>query len=220
MKRLEKITVLPGDGIGPEVINQAIKVLNSVKEKYNHDWTYQFADIGAIAIDNHGDPFPAETYEACVEADDPTAKVRPEQGLLNMRKALGLFSNIRPIRVYPKLAYMSPIKEHLLEGVDFVVFRELTGGIYFGEKEKGEDFASDLCKYTKKEIERVAVLAYKMAMQRNKKLTLVDKANVLESSRLWRSVIQEMEGNYPEITTEYLFVDNAAMQLIINPCTW
>lgn len=230
-KQLKNIAVLPGDGVGPEVIAQTIKVLDAVKKKYGHNWQYTYADIGAVAIDKHGSPFPSSTYEVCIESDavlmgaigdpkydnDPSAKVRPEQGLLTMRKALGLFSNIRPVRVHPKLAYMSPVKEEILQGVDFVVFRELTGGIYFGEKEKGADFASDLCLYTRAEIERVAVLAYEMAQSRRQKLTLVDKANVLESSRLWRSVIQEMSANFPDVLTEYLFVDNAAMQLILNP---
>jgi len=231
MKQLKNIAVLKGDGVGPEVVKQTLKVLNAIKEKYNHTWQYTYADIGAVAIDKHGDPFPAETYETCVEADailmgaighpkydnDPSAPIRPEQGLLRMRKALGLFSNIRPIRVHPKLAYMSPVKEEILKDVDFVVFRELTGGIYFGEKEKGADFASDLCLYTRKEIERVAVLAFEMAKTRKSKVTLIDKANVLESSRLWRDVVQKVSTEYPEIETNYLFVDNAAMQLILNP---
>ena len=228
---LTNIAVLKGDGVGPEVMRQAVKVLDAIKSKYGHDWQYTYADIGAAAIDKYGEPFPVETYDVCVEADailmgaigdpkydnDPAATVRPEQGLLSMRKALGLFSNIRPIRVHPKLAYMSPVKEEILRDVDFVVFRELTGGIYFGEKEKGNDMASDLCRYSRKEIERVAVLAYRMAQSRKQKMTLVDKANVLESSRLWRDVVQKMSVEFPDVTTEYLFVDNAAMQLILNP---
>ena len=231
MKKLKHITVLPGDGIGPEVINQAIKVLNAIREKYGNSWEYRFADIGSVAIDKYHNPFPRETYEACITSDailmgaighpkydhSPSAKIRPEQGLLAMRKALKLFSNIRPLRVHPRLAHMSPVKEERLKGVDFVVFRELTGGIYFGEKKKGKDFASDLCYYSRKEIERVAKLAFKMASSRNKKLTLVDKANVLESSRLWREVVQKLSRSFPEIKTEYLFVDNAAMQFILDP---
>ena len=231
MKQLKKITVLPGDGIGPEVITQAIKVLDAIKNKYNHEWIYFYADIGSVAIDNYGDPFPQETEEACINSDavllgaigdpkydnDPSAKVRPEQGLLRMRKTLGLFSNIRPVRVHPNLAHLSPVKEDRLEGVDFVIFRELTGGLYFGDKERQKDFASDLCLYTKKEIKRVAKLAFQMAQQRKKKLTLVDKANVLETSRLWREVVTKMSAKYPDVETNYLFVDNAAMQLIINP---
>ena len=230
-KQLKNIAVLPGDGVGPEVIAQTIKVLDAVKKKYGHDWQYTYADIGAVAIDRHGDPFPPATYETCIESDailmgaigdpkydnDPSATVRPEQGLLTMRKALGLFSNIRPVRVHPRLAHMSPIKEEILRGVDFVVCRELTGGIYFGDKEKGDDYASDLCKYTRDEIKRIAKIAYEMAQSRSQKVTLVDKANVLESSRLWRDVVQKMSTDYPEVTTEYLFVDNAAMQLILNP---
>lgn len=230
-KKLNRITILEGDGIGPEVIRQAVKVLDALRYKYNHDWTYCYADIGASAIDKHGDPFPEMTYNACLESDailmgaigdpkydkDPNAKVRPEQGLLRMRKALGLFANIRPVRVYPSLAYRSPVKEEILKDVDFVVFRELTGGIYFGEKDSGEDYSSDLCRYETHEIERVAHQAYEMASRRKKKLTLIDKANVLESSRLWRKTIQRISEQYPEVTTEYLFVDNAAMQLILNP---
>lgn len=231
-KELTNITILEGDGIGPEVIRQAVKVLDALASKYKHKWHYTYADIGAIAIDRHGDPFPVETYEACMDSDaiimgaigdpkydnDPNAKVRPEQGLLRMRKALNLYSNIRPIRVHETLAHKSPIKEEVLRNVDFVVFRELTGGIYFGEKEQGEDYASDLCKYEVHEIERVAHQAYQMAQRRKKKLTLVDKANVLESSRLWRKVIQRLSKEYKNVTTEYLFVDNAAMQIILNPC--
>lgn len=230
-KELNNITVLPGDGIGPEVIKQTLKVLDAVKVKYGHNWQYHWADIGAIAIDKHGDPFPVATYEACMDGDavlmgaigdpkydnDPTLEVRPEQGLLRMRKALGLFSNIRPVRVHEKLAPLSPIKESVLKDVDFVVFRELTGGIYFGEKQKGSDFASDLCKYERYEIERVAKLAFEMSMTRKSKLTLVDKANVLESSRLWRDVVQKMEADFPSVEVNYMFIDNAAMQLIINP---
>ena len=231
MKKLKYITVLPGDGIGPEVINQTIKVLNAIREKYANSWEYRFADIGSVAIDKHQNPFPRETYEACITSDailmgaighpkydhSPSSKIRPEQGLLAMRKALKLFSNIRPVRVHPKLAHMSPVKRDRLDDVDFVVFRELTGGIYFGEKKREKDYASDLCQYTREEIERVAKLAFKMASSRKKKLTLVDKANVLESSRLWREVVQRLSLSYPEIKTEYLFVDNAAMQLILNP---
>ena len=231
MKTLKNIAVLPGDGIGPEVVAQAIKVLDSIRSKYGHKWNYCYADIGAIAIDNYGDPFPDETLDSCKSSDaillgaigdpkydnDPKAKIRPEQGLLRMRKELGLFSNIRPVRVNPNLAHLSPVKEERIKGVDFVIFRELTGGIYFGKKKKGKDFASDLCMYTKKEIKRVAKLAYQMAEKRNKKLTLIDKANVLESSRLWRKVVRKMSKKFPEVTTEYLFVDNAAMQLILNP---
>lgn len=228
---LNNITILEGDGIGPEIIRQAVKVLDALRYKYGHKWNYCYADIGADAIDKHGDPFPPETYEACVECDailmgaigdpkydnNPNAKVRPEQGLLRMRKALKLFSNIRPIRVHETLAHNSPIKPAILKDVDFVVFRELTGGIYFGEKDQGEDYASDLCKYEVYEIERVAHQAYQMAQTRKKKLTLVDKANVLESSRLWRKVIQRLSQEYPDVQTEYLFVDNAAMQIILNP---
>ena len=193
--------------------------------------SYATADIGSIAIDNFGDPFPKETENACLESDaillgaigdpkydnNPKATVRPEQGLLKMRKTLGLFSNIRPIRVQPKLSHLSPVKEDRLKDVDFVIFRELTGGIYFGEKKKEKDSASDLCLYTRKVIKRVAKLAYEMAQQRNSKLTLVDKANVLESSRLWRETVQAMEKDYPEVKVTYEFVDAVAMRLVQWP---
>src|SRR5215217_432918 len=189
--------------------------------------------MGAIAIDKTGNPLPDDTIEVCLESDailfgaighpkydnDPTAKVRPEQGLLKLRKSLGLFANIRPVTMFPSLHYLSPLKPKLLEGVDFVVYRELTGGIYFGKKELNAEGteASDLCIYNRTEIERIADLAFKAAHKRKKKLTLVDKANVLETSRLWRKVVQEISKNYPDITVDYMFVDNAAMQIIVNP---
>ena len=231
MPALQQLAILPGDGIGPEVIAQAIKVLDALRAKYGYAWTYTYADIGAVAIDKHGSPYPAATHAACAAADavllgaigdpkydnDPTATVRPEQGLLAMRQALGLFSNIRPLRVHPKLAAMSPVKADRLAGVDFVVCRELTGGIYFGEKTTGADHASDLCRYTRPEIERIARIAFDMAGSRRQKLTLVDKANVLASSRLWRAVVQQLSADYPTVAVDYLFVDNAAMQLILRP---
>ena len=230
-RKLQNITVLPGDGIGPEVVSQAIKVLDAIREKYKHSWEYHYALIGAHAIDEMGQPFPEETFESCMSSDaillgaigdpkydqDPNATVRPEQGLLAMRKALGLYANIRPIKVNPDLAQLSPLKADRLHEVDFIIYRELTGGIYFGEKVKGADFSSDLCKYKVYEIERIAKLAFEASMKRKKKLTLVDKANVLETSRLWRRIIMEMAPSYPEVSVEYLFIDNAAMQVILHP---
>jgi 3-isopropylmalate dehydrogenase len=229
----KKIAVILGDGIGPEVTRQSIKVLNSVAKRFGHVFHYTEAIMGADAIDKTGNPLPDETIATCLASDailfgaighpkydnDPTAKVRPEQGLLKLRKELQLFANIRPVSTYPSLQHLSPLKTKQLLGVDFVIFRELTGGIYFGKKELSEDqtYASDLCAYSKSEIERVSHLAFEYAQKRKKKLTLVDKANVLETSRLWRKVVQEIAGQYPEVTVDYMFVDNAAMQIILNP---
>ncbi len=229
----KNITVILGDGIGPEVTRQSLKVLDAVAEQFNHEFNYTYCLMGADAIDKTGNPLPDETIESCLHTDavlfgaighpkydnDPTAKVRPEQGLLKLRKSLQLYANIRPIITYPSLHHLSPVKSKNLEGVDFIIFRELTGGIYFGRKEMNEEKtqASDDCVYTKPEIERIAHLAFRYAQQRRKKLTLVDKANVLETSRLWRKVVQEIAPQYDDVTVDYLFVDNAAMQIILNP---
>ncbi len=228
-----KIATLPGDGIGPEIVDQAIKVMNAVGEKYGHQFDFEFAPTGAAAIDAVGEPYPDSTHEVCMNADavlfgaigdpkydnDPKAKVRPEQGLLLMRKKLGLYANIRPVATFPSLIDKSPLKNDRVEGADFVVVRELTGGIYFGDKGRSEDLnrAFDNCVYTKEEVERILKLAYDYAGKRNKRLTVVDKANVLSTSRLWREVAQEMEKDYADIETDYMFVDNAAMQLIQWP---
>ncbi len=228
------IAVLKGDGIGPEVIDQALKALHAVEECFGHSFTLQEALTGATAIDAIGDPFPPQTEQICLESDailfgaigdpkydnDPKAKVRPEQGLLRMRKTLGLFANVRPVKSYKQLLHMSPLKPERVANADFVVFRELTSGIYFGEpRGRSEDGskAYDTCLYSKSEIERIAKLAFQAAGLRGKKLTLVDKANVLATSRLWRETINECARDYPGITTDYMFVDNAAMQLIQNP---
>ncbi len=229
----KKIAVLNGDGIGPEVTRQSIRVLKAIAKVYGHQFLFTEALIGADAIDRTGTPLPSETIDTCLDSDailfgaighpkydnDPTAKVRPEQGLLGLRKALQLYANIRPVTTYTSLHHLSPLKTKNIEGVDFIIFRELTGGIYFGKKEISEDGsrASDDCVYTKEEIERIAHLAFKSAQQRNKKLTLVDKANVLETSRLWRKVVQDIAGQYSDVTVDFLFVDNAAMQIILNP---
>ncbi|MFI2743755.1 3-isopropylmalate dehydrogenase [Zhouia sp. PK063] len=228
-----KIALLPGDGIGPEVVDQAVKALNAVGEVFNHKFTYTDALVGAIAIDETGNPLPDETLATCLAADavlfgsighpkydnDPSAKVRPEQGLLKLRKSLGLFTNIRPIKAFPTLIDKSPLKRDIIEGTDFTIFRELTGGIYFGEKNLNEEgtVASDLCEYSEEEIERIAHLAFKAARSRRKKLTLVDKANVLETSRLWRKVVTNLGKSYEDVALDFLFVDNAAMQIILNP---
>lgn len=227
------IAVLPGDGIGPEVTNQAIKVLKAIAQEFDHIFLFKEASVGAIAIDETGNPLPEETLSLCKSSDailfgaigdpkydnDPTAKIRPEQGLLKLRKELGLFANIRPVKAYDTLIDKSPLKEDIIKGVDISIYRELTGGIYFGQKQLSEDgnHASDLCEYSREEIERITHLAFKSARSRKKKVTLVDKANVLESSRLWRKVVTEVAQNYPDIDLDFLFVDNAAMQMILNP---
>lgn len=227
------IAVLSGDGIGPEVTEQAKKVLNAIAHQFDHSFFFKEALVGAIAIEKTGNPLPDETLDICGNADavlfgaigdpkydnDPSAKVRPEQGLLKLRKSLGLYTNIRPVKAYEQLLDMSPLKKEIIKGTDFTIYRELTGGIYFGEKKLSADgkTASDLCEYTAKEIERIAHLAFKAAQNRKKKLTLVDKANVLESSRLWRKVVTDISKAYADVTLDFLFVDNAAMQLILNP---
>jgi 3-isopropylmalate dehydrogenase len=229
----KKIAVILGDGIGPEVTEQSIKVLNIIAKQFKHEFSYEHALMGAIAIDKTGNPLPDETIKICLASDailfgaigdpkydnDPTANVRPEQGLLKLRKELQLFANIRPVKTYETLQHLTPLKPRILENVDFIIFRELTGGIYFGDKTLSADgtVATDNCSYSVAEIERIAHLAFQYAQKRRKKLTLVDKANVLETSRLWRKVVQKMAGEYKDVAVDYLFVDNAAMQIILNP---
>lgn len=228
-----KIAVLPGDGIGPEVTAQAVKTLNAIGDVYNHRFEFRYGFIGAAAIDELGTPLPKDTLDLCQECDavlfgaigdpkydnNPNATVRPEQGLLRLRKELGLYTNIRPIKAYPTLLDQSPLKRDRIEGTDMLIYRELTGGIYFGKKTLSEDktLASDLCEYSVEEVERIAHLAFKAAQGRRKKLTLVDKANVLETSRLWRRVVTKVGQAYEDVALDFLFVDNAAMQLILNP---
>lgn len=229
----KKIAVLPGDGIGPEVTAQSVNILKAVAETHHHTFEFTEALIGAEAIDKTGQALPGETLSTCMESDavlfgaighprydnDPNARVRPEQGLLALRKGLELYANIRPVTSYSALYHLSPLKAKNIEDVDFVIFRELTGGIYFGKKELSEDghSASDDCVYSRSEIERIAEMAFRSAQQRRKKLTLVDKANVLETSRLWRRVVQSMSASYPDVAVDYLYVDNAAMQIILDP---
>ena len=226
-----KIAVLAGDGIGPEIMKQGVAALDAVAKRFGHQFIYQEAACGAHAIDEVGDPFPEETFKVCMNADailfaavgdprfdnDPTAKVRPEQGLLAMRKKLGLFANVRPVATFDCLLHKSPLKEELLKGADFVVIRELTGGMYFGEKYQDNDKAYDTDIYTRPEIERILKVAFDTAMKRRKHLTVVDKANVLASSRLWRQIAKEMEPQYPAVTTDYMFIDNAAMRVLTEP---
>ena len=226
-----KIAVLAGDGIGPEIMEQGIAVLDAIASKYGHEFEYEHAICGAHAIDAVGDPYPEATHEVCMRSDavlfaavgdlkydnNPTAKVRPEQGLLAMRKKLGLYANVRPVATFDCLLHKSPLKEELLRGADFVVIRELTGGMYFGEKYQDNDKAYDTDIYTRPEIERILKVSFEMAMQRRKHLTVVDKANVLASSRLWRQIAKEMEPQYPEVTTDYMFIDNASMRVLTEP---
>ena len=227
------ITVISGDGIGPEVTAQAQKVLNAVANVYDHTFLFTQALMGACAIDETGNPLPEETISLCKKSDailfgaigdpkydnDPTAKVRPEQGLLRLRKELGLFCNVRPVKAYNQLIQNSPLKQEIIQGTDISIYRELTGGIYFGIKELSDDgqIAFDGCSYSVEEIERIAHLAFKEAQNRRKKLTLVDKANVLETSRLWRKTVTALANQYPDVELETMFVDNASMQLILNP---
>ena len=228
-----KIAVLAGDGIGPEIVAQARKVMDAVAAKFNHTFEYTEKPVGATAIDQTGNPYPEDTHQACMASDavlfgaigdpkydnDPKAKVRPEQGLLEMRKKLGLYANIRPVATFPSLIEKSPLRKDIVEGADLLVVRELTGGIYFGEKGRSEDLkkAFDTCTYTVEEIERILKLAFSYAGKRNKRLTVVDKANVLATSRLWRETAQEVAPQYSDIEVDYMFVDNAAMQLIQWP---
>ncbi|MBR4047333.1 MAG: 3-isopropylmalate dehydrogenase [Bacteroides sp.] len=226
-----KIAVLAGDGIGPEISAVGVDVMTAVCKKFGHDVSYEYAICGADAIDKVGNPFPDETFETCKRADavlfsavgdpkydnNPKATVRPEQGLLAMRKKLGLFANIRPVQTFDCLLHKSPLRKELVEGADFICIRELTGGMYFGEKYQDNDKAYDTNYYTRPEIERILKVAFEYALKRNKHLTVVDKANVLASSRLWRQIAQEMAPNYPEVTTDYMYVDNAAMRMIQEP---
>ena len=228
-----KIAVLSGDGVGPEVCAQAVKVLKAIEIKFKHKFILTDALVGGIGIDVKGDPLPKETLDLCHDSDailfgaigDPKfensldIKIRPEEGLLKLRKELGLYANIRPLKVFEPLVHKSPIKEKVIKNTDFIIFRELTGGIYYGEKKLSKDgnLASDECIYSIEEIDRVAHLAFKSAKSRRKKLTLVDKANILETSRLWRKRVKELAKQYPEVSVDYLYVDNAAMKIIVNP---
>jgi len=229
-----EIAVLPGDGIGPEITDQAVKVTEAIARKFGHVMRYTSGLIGVAAIEQTGEPYPEETHRKCLGADavlfgavgdprydnNPKASVRPEQGLLAMRKMLGLYANIRPLKLFPPLMHMSPLKPELLKGVDFIFIRELTGGIYFGQPRGRSDdgnAAYDTNMYTRDEIERILEIGFDFARGRRKKLTLVDKANVLETSRLWRETAQAMAPRHPDIRMDYMFVDNAAMQIMLNP---
>ena len=229
----KNITVIAGDGIGPEVTRQAIKVLDSVAHQYGHVFNYTHCLMGVEAIERTGTPLPDETIESCLNSDailfgaidnlqydnGENDKSRPEPSLLKLRKSLQLYANMHPVTTYPSLQHLSPLKAKQLEGVNFIIFRELTGGIYFGHKELSSDgsTASDVCVYTKAEIERIAHIAFKYARRRKRKLTLVDKANVLETSRLWRKVVEAVAKEYADVQVDYMFVDYAATQILLNP---
>lgn len=226
-----KIAVLPGDGIGPEIVAEAVRVFRAIEAKFGHAFTLEEAPVGAAAMDLGGDPLPAATLALAKSSDavmfgaigapkysDPSLKVRPELAILGLRKELGLYANLRPVVTYPAVYDASPLKAELLAGVDIMVIRELTGGIYFGKKTRSETEASDLCVYTVAEIERVARLAGRLAQGRRRKVTSVDKANVLETSRLWRSVVTRvMQAEFPEVAVEHMYIDAAAMHLLRRP---
>ena len=226
-----RIAVLPGDGIGPEVIAEALRVLQASARRYGHEFTLEQAAFGGAAIDQFGDPLPPSTLASCLNADAvllgaiggpkwsaPQAKVRPETGLLRLRKELGVYANLRPVSVHPALRGASSLKPDLLEGVDLIFVRELTGGIYFGPKTRDAYQATDLCTYTASEIERIVRVAARIARTRRKRLHSIDKSNVLETSRLWREVCERVvRSEFPDIALEHMLVDSAAMHLIRRP---
>lgn len=224
-----QIVTLPGDGIGPEIVNGTLEILEKLSNSYNFDYQLEIHDFGGIAIDNHGSPLPDNTLSACERADAillgavggpkwADSKLRPEQGLLSLRKSLELFANIRPTKVTKSTSHLSPIKESRVTGTDLIIVRELTGGIYFGEPKRwDETSALDSLTYQRSEIERIARIAFELAQKRTKKLTSVDKENVLSSSKLWRSVINDIASDYPDVEVNHLLVDACAMHLITNP---
>ena len=225
------IAVLGGDGIGPEVVAEGLRVLHAVEKSFGHTFELTELPFGGVAIDSHGDPLPSETLRVCLAADavllgaiggpkwsSPSAKVRPEQGLLKLRKELGVYANLRPVKLEPALIGASTLKPEILEGVDLVFVRELTGGIYFGEKKRDATSASDLCTYTVAEVERITRVAARLAQGRRRKLTSIDKSNVLETSRLWREVVERvMRSEFPDVALDHVLVDAAAMHLIRRP---
>ncbi|WP_185856014.1 3-isopropylmalate dehydrogenase [Blattabacterium cuenoti] len=227
----KNVVVIEGDGVGPEVIKQAIKALNSIGKKFFHNFIYQKLLAGSKAIETLGNPMPKETIDSCLKSDAVLfgaignskyehypIGMRPEDGLLKLRKKMELYCNIRPIITYPKINKLF-LKKQQLDNINFLIFRELTGGIYFGKKGRSKNgkAAYDCCVYSRKEIQRIGKMAFQSALSRKKKITLVDKSNVLETSRLWREVIKEMASDYPDVLLEFLYIDNAAMQIIMNP---
>ncbi len=230
----KKLAILPGDGIGPEIIEQAVKVLKAIEKKHQHQFEYNYGLIGAAAIDKTCNPYPEETHELCLNSDailfgaigdpkydnDPSAKIRPEQGLLKMRSNLGLYANIRPVKSYDALLDASPLKNDRIKGVDFIVIRELISGIYFGKprgRSEDQTIAYDTCVYSKEEILRITEKAFQFAKNRKKKVTLLDKANVLATSRLWRETVTEYAKQFPDIELECNYIDSAAMEIITKP---
>ncbi|GMA49776.1 3-isopropylmalate dehydrogenase [Alicyclobacillus contaminans] len=231
----KQICVLPGDGIGPEVTAEAVRLLETIGRHYGHRFDFKYAEIGGAAVDAHGTPLPASTLAACDESDAvllgavggpkwdrETAERRPEAGLLGIRKHLGVYANLRPVKVFPELAGASTLKPEVLQGIDLVIVRELTGGIYFGQPRGRQTCPDgvevvDTLRYTEQEIERILVRAFEIAKTRRKHVTSVDKANVLESSRLWREIAESVAARYPDVALQHMLVDNAAMQLVKNP---
>jgi 3-isopropylmalate dehydrogenase len=233
-----KIVLLPGDGIGPEVVSAAVQVLNTIAARFGHQFSYSEHLLGGCSIDRYGTAMTSETLAACQAAnavllgavggpkwDNPNASVRPEQGLLALRKGLGVFANLRPVKVHPTLADASPLKPEKLVGVDMIVLRELTGGLYFGQpkgrsQKNGHEYAVDTLEYYDYEIERIVDMAFQLARGRRGKVTSVDKANVLDSSRLWRQIAVQVGKKYPDIALEHVLVDTAAMRLVANPASF
>ncbi|MBQ4346865.1 MAG: 3-isopropylmalate dehydrogenase [Firmicutes bacterium] len=232
---LKKIALIPGDGIGPEIVSEAVKVLNAVAARFGHEFEYTEVYMGGCAYDKFGSPLPEESIEACLASDsvllgavggpkyDSLPKeMRPETGLLGIRKAMGLYSNLRPAKLFPQLADASPLKPEIVEkGIDLLVVRELIGGVYFGEHKteevNGEKQATDIMSYSEHEIERIGRIAFETARKRRSNVISVDKANVLDTSRLWRAVMERMAAEYPDVKYENMLVDNCAMQLVKNP---
>lgn len=225
---MTKIVVLPGDGIGPEIVAQAVACLELISDAAGLGLTFEEHDFGGIAIDRHGQPLPDATLQACQAADAVLlgavggpkwdyASERPEAGLLKLRKALGLFANLRPARVLPGLEHLSPLRPDIAAGADVLVVRELTGGLYFGEKTLESDRASDLCSYSREEVERIAHVAFKAARGRRRKVTSVDKMNVLSTSKLWRRIVEEVAKDYPDVALDHVLVDAASMHLVTRP---
>lgn len=229
----KKITALPGDGIGPEIVSSAVQVLQAIAKKYDHTFHIAVGAIGGAAIDQYNDPLPQETIDLCEASDaillgavggpkwdNNPSDLRPEKGLLRIRKHFDLFSNLRPVQAIPSMLKSSPLKEENVKDVDLLIVRELTGGLYFGERERDEEKAYDTLTYTRPEIERIVDNAFQLARLRNKKLTSVDKANVLDTSRLWRQIVDEKKAEYPDVEVEHSLVDSTAMKLITNPASY
>jgi 3-isopropylmalate dehydrogenase len=223
-----RIVILPGDGIGPEVTREARQCLELLSDRCGLDFQFEEHDVGGVAIDRHGTPLPAATLEACRNADAvlmgavggpqwDECDQRPEAALLQLRAKLGLYANLRPSKVLRGLEHLSPLKKHICTGADVLVVRELTGGVYFGEKQQTDDYASDLCVYTREEIERIAHVAFTEARKRRRKVTSVDKANVMATSRLWRRTVEEVAKQYPDVALDHMYVDAAAMALVTRP---